>query len=90
MEPHMWWESGVRWMWIFPFTFMVLMMLFIGICVLGFFRRSGWSGHSCPMCGWHPSGRREQETPRQVLDRRYARGEITKEEYERIKQDLLQ
>jgi hypothetical protein len=50
MEPHMWWEGGFRWMWIFPFTFMVLMMLFIAICAFGFFRRSGGWGHSCPMC----------------------------------------
>jgi putative membrane protein len=75
----MWWEGGFRWMWIFPFTFMVLMMLFIAICAFGFFRRSGGWGHSCPM--W-------QATPRQILDRRYASGEITKEQYEGMKQDL--
>jgi putative membrane protein len=75
-------------MWIFPFTFMVLMMLFIGIWAFGFFRRSGGWGHSCPMCGWHPRGTQDQEPPRQILDRRYAGGEITKEQYEGMKQDL--
>ena len=84
----MWWEGGFGWMWIFPFTFMVLMMLFIGICVFGFFRRSGGWGHSCPMCGWNSRERGDQDTPRQILDRRYASGEITKEQYEGIKKDL--
>ena len=88
MEPHMWWEGGFRWMWIFPFTFMVLMMLFIGICVYWFFRRSGGWDHSCPMCGWHPRGTQDQDAPRQILDRRYASGEITKEQYESMKHDL--
>ena len=88
MEPHMWWEGGFRWMWVFPFTFMVLMMVFIAICAFGLFRRSGWWGHSCPMCGWRPRGTQDQETPRQILDRRYASGEITKEQYESMKHDL--
>ena len=88
MEPHMWWEGGIHWMWIFPFTFMVLMMLFIGICAFGFFRRSGWQGPSCPMCGWNKRETKDLDSPRQILDRRYASGEITKEQYEGIKQDL--
>lgn len=29
-----------------------------------------------------------RETPREILDKRYARGEIGKEEYERMKQEL--
>jgi putative membrane protein len=81
----MWWEGGFRWIWIFPFTFMVLTFLFIAICPFGVFRRSGWWGHSCPMCGWNASGKKDQNTPRQILDRRYASGEITKEQYEGIK-----
>jgi len=88
MEPHMWWEGGFRWMWIFPLTFMVLMMVFIALCAGMFFRRSGGWAHSCPMCGWHPGGNKDQDTPSQILDRRYASGEITKEQYEGIKQDL--
>jgi len=84
MEPHMWWEGGFRWMWIFPLTFMVLMMLFMGLWVFWFFRRSG-----CPMCGWwNTSMTKDLEAPRQILDRRYASGEITKEQYEGIMQDL--
>ena len=89
MVPHMWWEGGFGWMWIFPLTFMVIMILFMVTCAFGFFRRSNRWGSSCPMCGWHAGGTKEdRETPRQILDRRYAGGEITKEQYEGMKQDL--
>lgn len=30
----------------------------------------------------------ERESPREILDRRYAEGEITREEYEAMKRDL--
>jgi putative membrane protein len=33
-------------------------------------------------------GRTIQETPLEILKKRYAKGEITKEEYDRMKQDL--
>jgi len=33
-------------------------------------------------------GRIVRETPLEILKKRYAKGEITKEEYDRIKQDL--
>jgi len=33
-------------------------------------------------------GSSNDETPLQILKKRYARGEISKEEYERIKRDL--
>jgi len=88
MEPHMWWEGGFRWIWIFPFTFMLLMMLFMGVCAFWFFRRSSGGGPSCPMCGWNTRGTKDGDTPRQILDRRYVSGEITKEQYEGMKQDL--
>lgn len=83
MEPHMWSEEGFRWMWIFPFMFMIL---FMAVCLFWIFRRPG--GWSCPICGWNKRGIQEQETPRQILDRRLASGEITKEQYEEIKLTL--
>ena len=63
------------WMWIFPLIFLVVMVLFL-------LRGPGW-----PMWGRH--GMREREdSARAILDRRYARGEISQEEYHRIRKDL--
>ena len=58
MEPHMWWEGGFKWMWVFPFTFMVLMMVFIAICAFVFFRRSGWCGTPAPCADGNQVGLR--------------------------------
>lgn len=60
-------------MWIFPMLFLVVILLFL--------LRGGR-----PMCG---SGERgKEESAREIIDRRYAKGEITKEEFERMKKDI--
>lgn len=62
-------------MWIFPLIFLVVMVLFL-------FRSGGW-----PMCGGR--GMRDRgESAKEIFDRRYARGEIGPEEYQRMKKDL--
>lgn len=62
-------------MWIFPLIFLVVILLFL-------FR--GWG---TPMSGGH--GLRDREgSAREILDRRYARGEVGQEEYQRMKKDL--
>jgi len=74
----MWWDGswhGFPWMWIFPLIFLVVLVLFL-------FQGRGW-----PMCGGHRRQDRE-ETAREILDRRYARGEISREEYQRMRKDL--
>ncbi|MDE2309424.1 MAG: SHOCT domain-containing protein [Betaproteobacteria bacterium] len=63
------------WMWIFPLIFLIVMLLFL-------FRVGGW-----PMCGGYGTHRRE-ESARELLDRRYARGETSREEYQQMKKDL--
>ncbi len=75
---------GFGWWWVFP-AVMILMMF---LCFF-MMRRRGWM-----MCG--PSPRmsddscwgRHSETAREILDKRYARGEIEKEEYEEKKKEL--
>lgn len=62
-------------MWIFPLIFLVVMLLLV-------FRGVGW-----PMYGRRGMRDRE-ESAREILDRRYARGEIGQEEYLRMKKDL--
>lgn len=74
----MWWDGqwyGFPWMWIFP-------LIFLAVLVLILFRGCGWA-----MRGAHRRQDRE-ETAREILDRRYARGEISREELQRMRKDL--
>lgn len=71
------WTNGswgfFPWMWIFP-------VLFLIICVLFLSRMMG---------GWSMWGdRKSPESAREILDRRYARGEISREVYAQMKKDL--
>lgn len=73
------WPSGpwgwFPWMWIFPLTFLVVMLVLL--------IRGGGS----PMCGGHGTPKRE-DGARELLNQRYARGEISREEYQQVKKDL--
>jgi uncharacterized membrane protein len=66
--------------WIFPLLCLIFMVLMM------FGRMS---------CGHSPFGRRDRaqtssgsETPRQILDRRYVSGQITKEQYKAMRSDV--
>ncbi len=67
--------TGFGYMWIFP-------LLFLAVFI--YFMRGMFGGG---MGGMHPKA---PETPRQILDRRFAAGEISKEEYEEMKATLSQ
>ena len=73
-----WCGPGMGWMWIFPFLFFLLMIAIM----VSFWRR----GVRLPWCGM--MGSHIHESPRQILDRRYAGGEITKEQYDEMKRNL--
>jgi len=75
MDMYWWWWHGF--MWIVPLLFLVGAVL-----LLAFLFRGPWLGG--PFVG--QGGR--QETAREILDQRYARGEITKEQYEEMKRTL--
>jgi putative membrane protein len=75
---------GFGWWWVIPIAIIVMMAL----C---FFMMRGRMG--CMTCGpsartghqlWNPPA----ESAREILDKRYARGEIGKEEYEQKKKDI--
>ncbi len=89
------WGSHWHWFGIMPFLFMVLMFVFVAAMI----RRSrswrwspggraGWPAFGCWGSGQDSMSRWRSETAHQILDRRYANGEITKEQYEQMKLDI--
>ena len=77
--PHCFWSGG---MWIMPIVCMLGMMLVAGILFLIF--RGG-------CCGWAAGPGRPTNGTEDALDilkKRYARGEITKEQFEQMKKDI--
>ena len=72
MTPEYWMGHGFGFMWIFP-------LLFLAVFV--FFMRGN-------MFGQNNSQNTTNETPREILDKRFAKGEINKEEYEDMKKTL--
>ena len=81
MGPEYFWWGG---MWIFPLI-MILVMLLVVYFIFG-------RGSFRPPC-WHLDDRHvhrhDPETPLEILKRRYAAGEIDKEEFEGMKHDIL-
>ena len=76
------WSSWFGGFWIFP----LLCLLFMAAMGVVMFRFGG-----CCM----PMGRRggdasseDRETPQQILDRRFAKGELTREQWETMRRDL--
>ena len=71
-------------MWIFP----IIMFIMVLVVVLLVFGRGGcrppWWSHGKSY--WEG---RDSETALEILKKRYAKGEITKEEFEQIKNDIL-
>jgi putative membrane protein len=67
---------GNWWMWIMWIVGFILFVVLVFLLVSSF--RSGDRGPAPP----------PRETPLDILKRRYAAGEITREEYERMRQDL--
>lgn len=71
-----------NWWWIFPIVMMILCFFMM-------------RGRMCSMMGGHDSrdatdshGNVPSDSAREILDKRYALGEISKEEYEEKKRDI--
>lgn len=81
MGPEYFWCGG---MWIFPVIMMVVMLLVVYL-IFG-------RGNFCPP--WRDSNRysieaKDSESALEILKKRYAKGEITKEEFDKMKRDIL-
>jgi len=75
------WYSGIHPWFIFGFLFWLVPLIIFGIAVVLVAR---WlSGR-----GGHENDSRGGNTAVRILEERYAKGEITKEQFERMKKDL--
>jgi putative membrane protein len=81
MGPWMFWGGG---MWIFPLIGLVVFLFVIYFVFTRIFTGSG------PFCGWggQGGGSTGSQSAMDVLKMRYAKGEISWEEFERMKKDI--
>ena len=79
-NPMGWGNSG--WLWWMPMGLM--MLLFWGVVIVALVLLARWLWTQDQVRAGAPP----VETPLDVLKKRYARGEITKEDFDRIKQDI--
>ena len=77
---HMGWSGW----WIIPIIMCIIMMFFFFMMFTRGGFRPPWGQNS----DRHHSERKDSETAIDILKKRYAKGEITKEEFEQMKKDL--
>jgi putative membrane protein len=82
------WGDGYGWHFWWMFPLMILFMMIV--CAVIFFLARGLCGHGCHH--WGPSSRMEGDpnfSALQILNERFARGEIQKDEYAEKKAMIL-
>ncbi len=84
MGPEYFWMHG---MWFFPVVMPIVMLVVLVLVIFLIFGRGGFRPP------WHDQGHYEDrpssESALEILKKRYAKGEITKEEFEQMKKDIL-
>ncbi len=75
-------ENMVGNWWIIPLICIIMMFVFM------MFRRGGFRKPWDQNSDRHHSESKDSETPVDILKKRYAKGEISKEEFDRMKNDL--
>jgi putative membrane protein len=80
MYPEQYWQWHTWW--VFPMFMPIFWIVMIGLCLYFIFGRNRSSRT------WVPSRGFEGETALDILKKRYAKGEISKEEFEPMKRDI--
>lgn len=78
MIPYWWGPHGWDWMWIFPVSFLAICVVFLLVFLA---RGPRWFYGRADRHLLH-------EAAREILDRRYASGEITREQYDGMRRVL--
>lgn len=84
MHPdYVWWGP----MWFFPMVMPIIMVVVLLLCLYFIFGRGGFR------LPWHNADRPyshggERESALEILKKRYAKGEITKDEFEQMRKDI--
>jgi putative membrane protein len=79
MYPEHYWSWHV---WVFPMFMPIFWIVMIGLCLYFIFGRGGAKKP------WEPGRSPEGETALDILKKRYAKGEISKDEFEQMKRDI--
>jgi len=81
---------GPMFWWIFPLMGLACMIVVAAVIVLAMRHMGGGTGMSCmpPMMHMGHGMEAGAETPMDILKKRYAKGELTREEFEQMKRDL--
>jgi len=79
MGPEYFWGTG---MWFFPFIGIFVMLLVVYMIF-------GRGRYNMPCNNRDDTYKRSEQDPLDILKKRYARGEVSKEEFENIKKDIL-
>ncbi len=76
--------------WIFPFIGLACMIVMVIVIALVMRHMWGGAGMGCmpPMMRMGHGMEAGMETPLDILKKRYAKGELTREEFEQMKRDL--
>jgi putative membrane protein len=82
-----WMHDMMGWgMWMTPWG-LILVVILVVILIYALAGRAG-QRPSEPSSGSHREEKRDLETPLDILKKRYARGEISREDFEQMKKDL--